>query len=160
MRRISLAFLTLSSTTALVAYAAALLPGPSPRWAFAALALATAGCLAALIGVALGERARDPRIAATLAFVIFGVGGGLALLLWLPPVERDPTPLFWGLPVAAAWMIYGIGLLPMLIVPAVYAWTFESVAAQPEPDRTTNSPDDPPTAPEPAHPTAPAPHHD
>lgn len=128
MRRLCLALLVTCVSGLFVAFAGAALPGPSPRWASAIMALATGGCLAALIGVALGERAREPRLAATLGFIGLGVGAGLAALLVLPGVrEGDPGPLVLGLPLGAAWMLYGVGLLPMLVVPVVYAWTFDAV---------------------------------
>ena len=140
MRRAALALLLISALMMLVAFAAAFAAGlgsgvvadpvtrSTPRWASALMAAATGLCLAAFMGVALGERVRDVRIAAVLAFVGLGVGGALMALLWVPPVTGPDDALWGGLPLGAALVVYGIGLLPMLIVPVVYAWTFELVA--------------------------------
>ena len=132
MRRAALALLLASVLAMLIAFVAASAAASSgavtPRWASALMAAATGVCLAAFMGVALGERARDARIAAVLAFVGLGVGGALMALLWVPEVTGPDDALWGGLPLGAALVVYGIGLLPMLIVPAVYAWTFELVA--------------------------------
>lgn len=133
MRRAALALLLISALMMLVAFGAAVVAslggGPTPRWASAVMAGATGLCLAAFMGVALGERVRDVRIAAVLAFVGLGVGGALMALLWVPPVTGPDDALWGGLPLGAALVVYGIGLLPMLIVPGVYAWTFEHITA-------------------------------
>lgn len=131
MRRAALALLLISALMMLVAFGAAVVAslggGATPRWASAVMAGATGLCLAAFMGVALGERVRDARIAAVLAFVGLGVGGALMALLWVPPVTGPDDALWGGLPLGAALVVYGIGLLPMLIVPGVYAWTFEHI---------------------------------
>jgi len=132
VRRAALALLLISALMMPVAFAAAVaaasVGAATPRWASALMAAATGLCLAAFMGVALGERARDVRIAAVLAFVGLGVGGALMALLSVPPVTGPDEALWGGLPLGAALVVYGIGLLPMLIVPVVYAWTFEHVA--------------------------------
>lgn len=131
MRRAALALLLISALMMLVAFGAAVVAslggGLTPRWASALMAAATGLCLAAFIGIALGERARDARIATVLLFVGLGVGGALMGLLWVPPSTGSDDALWGGLPLGAALVVYGIGLLPMLIVPGVYAWTFEHI---------------------------------
>lgn len=54
----------------------------------------------------------------TLAIVL----GGFSLVLLLPAASE---PLWLGLPRRAAIVIYGIGLLPLLILPIAYALTFD-----------------------------------
>lgn len=72
--------------------------------------------------MALGGPGRRGR--AFLASLGFILAGGFALLLTLPPVDAE-APAFWlGLPPRAAVAIYGLGLLPILLVPLAYAWTF------------------------------------
>lgn len=136
MRRAALTLLLASMLAMLVAFAAAfaasLVGAATPRWASAVMAGATGMCLAAFIGVALGERARDGRIVAVLAFVGLGVGGALTALLWVPETTGPEDALWGGLPLGAALLVYGIGLLPMLIVPVVYAWTFDRIADPPQ----------------------------
>jgi hypothetical protein len=51
---------------------------------------------------------------------------GFCLPLALPATEAKGATLLLGLPVRAAIVIYGIGLLPIFILPVVYATTFET----------------------------------
>lgn len=51
------------------------------------------------------------------------LGFFLALAL---PVENVASRLFLGLPLRAALIIYGIGLLPIIVLPVAYAVTFET----------------------------------
>ncbi len=59
-----------------------------------------------------------------LVFVL--VAGGFALALWLPAESQD-TPLWLGLPPRAAVILYGVGLLPLFMLPVVYALTFDAL---------------------------------
>ena len=54
------------------------------------------------------------------------VAGGFAVALWLPP-EDVTTPLWLGLPPRAAVILYGVGLLPLFMLPVVYALTFDAL---------------------------------
>lgn len=53
------------------------------------------------------------------AAVCFGVA--LSALQGAPAVE----PMVWGLPRRAALVVYGVGVLPLFLLPLVYALTFE-----------------------------------
>lgn len=111
-----------------VAYASAFLPGGAPGWG--AWVLAAGTCLALVSMMVIGA-ARAGRIGRRLA-IAFGVvllitGGGFATLLALPPADGADTTLFLGLPLRAAMLLYGIGLLPFLIIPLAYAWTFDEM---------------------------------
>ena len=105
-----------------VAYASAFLPGDTAAWAGALLA---AAAVLAMTGTALLSVARPG--AEVLAAVLGGGGVLLALgmvALWTIPA--DPSdPLVLGLPAPVAHLLYGIGLLPALAVPLVYALSFE-----------------------------------
>jgi uncharacterized membrane protein HdeD (DUF308 family) len=62
--------------------------------------------------------------------ILLGVFALLAVAflaaLWLPN-ERDGTArLVWGFPFRTAVVVYGAGLLPMLVLPLLYAATFDS----------------------------------
>jgi hypothetical protein len=59
-----------------------------------------------------------------LVFVI--LASGFCLALALPPSEAKDATLILGLPLRAAIVVYGTGLLPTLILPIVYAVTFET----------------------------------
>ena len=60
-----------------------------------------------------------------MAFVVLVVGGGLVALVLMPPADPGDPTLILGLPPRAALLMYGVGLLPTLVVPVAYALTFE-----------------------------------
>lgn len=124
-RRAALAAVALSSAAIGLAYASAFLPGGAPAWAPWLFMAGTSVVMVAMM--ALGAAGRDGigplrlPFAAVLAVLL----GGFGLVLALPPADpADPT-LWLGLPPRAAIVLYGIGLLPFLLVPVAYAWTFD-----------------------------------
>lgn len=54
------------------------------------------------------------------------VAGGLVLALRLPP-DTVSSPLWLGLPRRAAVILFGVGLLPLFVLPIVYALTFDKL---------------------------------
>ncbi len=52
------------------------------------------------------------------------IGFGAALAL--PATEGPLSTLWLGLPARAAIVIYGVGLLPIVVLPIAYALTFET----------------------------------
>lgn len=81
--------------------------------------------------MALGA-AKDGRLGVLLVpigFTITIVVAGL-LLAWRLPAENEP--LWLGLPRRAAIVLYGVGLLPMFVLPVAYALTFDRVTLRPE----------------------------
>lgn len=106
---------------AAVAYASAFLRPGAPTWAGALLAGSAVVTMtgAALLAVRAGR-----------SMVVLGSGGLLlalgAVLLWtIPTVDPAEPRLLLGLPPAVSYLLYGLGLVPALIVPFVYAWSFE-----------------------------------
>jgi hypothetical protein len=78
-------------------------------------------------------------LVATMALGAAGRDGGLrglgvpfvGLTVWLAagfllalglPVEPARAPLVFGLPVRAALVLYGVGAVPLVVLPFVYAW--------------------------------------
>jgi hypothetical protein len=59
-----------------------------------------------------------------LGFTFVVLVGGFGLALALPGAEGPATRLVAGLPPRAALVVYGIGLLPALVLPLGYALTF------------------------------------
>jgi hypothetical protein len=55
---------------------------------------------------------------------VLAIGFGAALAL--PATESQLSRLWLGLPARAAVVIYGIGLLPIVVLPIAYALTFET----------------------------------
>lgn len=103
--------------------------------AFAGRATASAWVLAGALAVllpatmALGAPRAGPRGRAARA-AIWGTGVLLAtafgLALALPATEGTGSLLLLGLPVRAAIVVFGAGVLPMLVLPLVYAWSFDA----------------------------------
>lgn len=117
------------STLALgTSYGSAFLPGGAPGWA-AWLFIVGVACL--IVGAMVLGTARPGRglgrvvIAFAAVWLVVVIGFGAALELRTP----DPGhPALWlGLPAGAATVLYGVGLLPMLILPLAYALTFETL---------------------------------
>ncbi len=108
-----------------VAYASAWWPGGAPRWGVWSMILGAALTLAATLALgALGSSGRRRWIMATAAFLFVVVVAGFGLPLLLPD-RGAAEPLLLGLPLRAAIEVYGVGLLPMLVLPFVYAREFD-----------------------------------
>lgn len=110
------------------AYASILLPGDTPRWApwffVGATDLVLVGFM--ILGAAREGRGVG-RLAAPFAFTAIVVGGGLGSLLLLPPAAPADPALWLGLPPRAAVVLYGVGLLPVFVLPLAYALTFDEL---------------------------------
>lgn len=107
------------------AYASAWLPTGTPVWGVCCMVV---GC-ATLIGSATllgalrsGVRRRVALFAAVFLFVVITAGFGVPL--WLP-AETPDTPLILGLPLRTAIEIYGVGLLPLAVLPVLFAIEFK-----------------------------------
>jgi hypothetical protein len=74
--------------------------------------------------VRAGRRVGALALPFMLVFLL--VAGGFALALWLPPDSANGV--YWlGLPRRAAVIVYGVGLLPLLVLPFAYALTFDAL---------------------------------
>lgn len=69
---------------------------------------------------------RAGALAVPFAAVLLLVAGGFLLALALPP-DTVTGPYWLGLPRRAAVIVYGVGLLPLFVLPLAYAFTFESL---------------------------------
>lgn len=109
------------------AYAAAFGKDGTPAWAPWLLAT---GIPVSSVGImimgALRERARIGRLAVPFAIVALLLVSGFTLALGLPADESATSALFLGLPLRAAVVVYGVGLIPILILPVAYALTFDT----------------------------------
>ena len=108
-------------------YAAAFLPGGTPRWAPWLLALGIPLALGAImiLGAARGRLGIGP-LKYPFAFVVAVLAIGFCAALAIPATEGPLSKLWLGLPARAAIVIYGIGLLPIIVLPVAYALTFEA----------------------------------
>ncbi len=101
-------------------------------WPAIGLAWSTALLLGSLVALAARRGAKGRGLLLGSAALTLSIGTGLTAAL-LQGVPSTSSSLWGGLPPGAALLIYGVGLLPALVVPVVYALTF---------DRSTLGPDD------------------
>jgi hypothetical protein len=78
-----------------------------------------------ILGAARGDRGVRP-LKIPFAFVILMLVIGFGAALALPATEGPLSRLWLGLPARAAIVIYGVGLLPIFVLPIAYALTFET----------------------------------
>lgn len=109
------------------AYASAFLPGGAPEWAAWVMAIGTAALLVAIMALGAVRHGRLGRLWLPFAFVFLVLAGGFCLILALPAADPLDPALWLGLPPRAAVVLYGIGLLPLLVVPIAYALTFDDM---------------------------------
>ena len=126
-RRLALGALIVGIVAIAVGYAAALLPRGTPAWAPWLLALGIPVALGAImiLGAARGRMGIGP-LKYPFAFVVAVLAIGFCAALALPATESSLSKLWLGLPARAAIVIYGIGLLPIIVLPVAYALTFET----------------------------------
>jgi len=127
-RSFSLFLLVLSLALVGGAYASAFLPDGWPAWAPWALLVGTVTSLLAisLVGTTPPGGQAPRRLLVALGGVFLLLVGGVGAGLLLPAPGAD-SPLVGGLPPGAAFLVYGAGLLPLLVVPLTYAWVFPRV---------------------------------
>jgi hypothetical protein len=113
------------SILAALAYGWALVAGSSLRAPALLLTLGSALLVTGLMRLGLARRGRGTGpMRWVLGFVFVALAGGFILALFLPGGERPGSALLGGLPLRAALVIYGVGLLPALVLPLAYALTF------------------------------------
>lgn len=125
-RRAALAGLSLSTISIVSAYASAFLPGGANR--ISALLMIFGIAAMAISIMTLGSVRQGERLgilAYVFAFIFVVLLAGFSVVLLMPNADSAQTALFLGLPPRAAIVVYGIGILPVLVLPLVYAWTFE-----------------------------------
>ena len=131
-RKGALWVITLSTVALGVAYLTAFLPGGPASWAPLAFILAIASLLVGFMVLGAATPGRKLGILPVVfALIWLVIAGGFILVLKLPG-EGVTVVLLGGLPVRAAVVIYGIGLLPAFILPLAYAMTFDAVTLRPE----------------------------
>jgi hypothetical protein len=123
--RISLAALLASVLAIGAAYGSAFLPGGAPAWAAWAMAIGTAIMMVATTALGAARQGRIGTLWIPLAFVFLSVAGGFGWVLAMPATESPASTLWLGVPARAAIVLYGIGFLPLLVVPFAYALTFD-----------------------------------
>jgi hypothetical protein len=129
MRRATVATLFASTMGLAVAYGAAFARGGAPAWSpwLLMASLSTFLAAAMLLGATGGPRRTRGRAAVigSIAFSWLVMLGCFGFALAHAADERPGMPLVLGLPVRAAVVLYGVGLVPLFLLPIVYAATFE-----------------------------------
>lgn len=117
-RRFALLFLGLASPAVLVC---SWFPGFVAELLFVLLVMAFP---AALIALAVARNGRlGPLKVPLVVLTVVLEGCGVAMLLLRGQVLQ--CPWFGGLPMAAAVLVYGLWLAPLLLVALAYGWTFD-----------------------------------
>jgi len=125
MKRAALVTIFLSMVAIALAYASAFLPNGAPRAAAFLFAIATAALMVAVLMLGAGRADRPLGVLKwVFAFCFIVLAAGFTLALRAPAVTASAR--FWlGLPYGAAIVLYGVGLLPLLVLPLAFALTFE-----------------------------------
>lgn len=123
-KRIALAAMVLAALAIAAAYASAFLPGGAPGWAAWLMALGIPTALVAVMVLGAARGGRIGRLALPFAFSFCVLAAGFCLAVALPADSAAGAPLYLGLPLRAAIVIYGIGLFPIVVLPIAYALTF------------------------------------
>ena len=120
--------LVLSMVAIGVVYAGLIVRGGSAPWMPWAMAAATPLSLVATIALGAARTGREHgglrRLAIPFVVVLLIRLGAFAAALLLP---AEGEPLLLGLPRRAAIVLYGVGVLPALILPLAYALTFDDL---------------------------------
>jgi len=126
-RNVALSALCVAIVAIAIGYAAAFRQGGTPAWAPWLLALGIPISLGAImiLGAARGRRGIGA-LKVPFLFVVAVLAIGFCAALALPATESPLSKLWLGLPARAAVVIYGIGLLPIVVLPVAYALTFET----------------------------------
>ena len=126
----ALAVIGLVTSVALIAaaYLSAFVGDGPPAWAPWCFALGVPGAIVGVmvLGAARGKRGGVGRLIVPMTFVGLALASGFGLALGLPADEAESARLIFGLPVRAAIILYGIGLMPIVVLPIAYAMTFET----------------------------------
>ena len=123
----AVALLFVATLAIALAYAGAFAPDGAPAWSAWLMAVGVPLALVAVMTLGAARRGHVPRpLLAAFALVAALLVGGFALALGLPSELGAAEPLLLGLPRRAAVVVYGIGLLPVLVLPVAYALTFDA----------------------------------
>ena len=127
MKRLLIRLLAASCGLVAIAYAAMFVSAPPPSWAPISLAIGANGVIMTLMAIGAVRHDTMPR---SLVWTFVGLfvlcAGAFVVALLMPAQEGVGGPLLLGLPLRSAIVLYGVGVLPIAILPFAYALTFES----------------------------------
>lgn len=126
MKRTLIRLLMVSCAMVALSYAA-VFAGAGDGWAPWTLAIGANGVIMTLMAIGAVRHDTLPR---SLAWTFIGLfvlcAGAFVAALALPAAEGANGPLLFGLPLRTAIVLYGVGVVPIFILPFAYALTFES----------------------------------
>ncbi|MGI9044422.1 MAG: hypothetical protein ACR2GK_09920 [Gemmatimonadaceae bacterium] len=125
-KRLAVSGLVIATTAIVAAYALVFIQGAATNAGAMLMVFGIATMAVSLMtlgAVRTGENLGVLAFAFVFVFAVLMIGFALALLL--PAGDNAATRLFFGLPPRAAIVVYGIGLLPVFVLPLIYAATFE-----------------------------------
>lgn len=126
MKRTLIRLLVVSCCLVALSYVG-VLAGARGGWAPWTLAIGANGVLMSLMAIGAVRRDALPRsLVWTFSGMFLFCAGCFIAALALPPAEGANGPLLFGLPLRTAIVLYGIGVVPIFILPLAYALTFES----------------------------------
>ncbi len=123
-RRGALSTLVVGIVCIALAYATAWWAAGTPTWGVWLMIAGTALLMSGMLGLSAqrsGVPTRRATVVALLLFLLLLLGFGVPMVL---APETSDGPLLLGLPLRAAIEIYGVGLLPALALPLVFAFEF------------------------------------
>lgn len=131
MLRIILTILITSTLLIAAAYASTFVHGGA-SWGAWSMAVGVAGISVSVIALGAHRQGRPNRVVTlALAATTLSLVAGFSLGLLLPPAGSAER-IVLGFPVRAAAVIYLAGVLPLFVLPAVYAWTFDALTLRDE----------------------------
>ena len=127
MKRLLLRLLVTSCAFIAVAYATMFVSAPPPVWAPIVLAIGANGAIMTLMAIGAVRHDTMPRSLVWTFLGLFALcAGAFVIALLLPAREGVGGVLLLGLPLRTAIVLYGVGVVPIAILPLAYALTFES----------------------------------
>lgn len=126
MKRVLIRLLVVSCCLVALSYAA-VFAGARGGWAPWTLAIGANGVIMSLMAIGAVRRDTLPRsLVWTFVGLFLFCAGCFVAALVLPAAEGAHGPLLFGLPLRTAIVLYGIGVVPIFILPFAYALTFEA----------------------------------
>jgi hypothetical protein len=130
-RQLALGAIFVSALAVMVAYLSAFLPGGSPTWAAWLFMAGTSVMMVATMALGAARNGSIGKLWIPFALVLVILFAGFGTVLALPPADPSDPTLWLGLPPRAAIVLFGIGFLPLFLVPVSYAWTFSEQTLAP-----------------------------
>ncbi|MCX5767732.1 MAG: hypothetical protein NTZ43_10970 [Gemmatimonadetes bacterium] len=127
MKRMLLGCVVASCALAGVGYAGVIVATLTPVWAPWCLAMGANGAVMSLMALGASRRGTlAPALRWTFLTVFVLCAASFGAALAMPANEGAAAPLLLGFPVRTAILLYGVGVVPMFILPFAYALTFDA----------------------------------